>query len=38
MIDIPAGAHGKLDRDHRGYPIPFVVFRDDDGKGTLYHQ
>jgi hypothetical protein len=21
-----------LERDHRGYPIPFIVFRDDDGK------
>ncbi len=21
-----------LDRDHRGYPVPFIVFRDSDGK------
>jgi hypothetical protein len=30
MMEIPERM-AKLDRDHRGYPIPYVVFRDTDG-------
>lgn len=25
----------KLDRDHRGYPVPWIVMRDIDGKPVL---
>ena len=31
MIEVPDRMK-HLDRDHRGYPIPYIVFRDDDGK------
>lgn len=31
MITIPERMRG-LDKDHRGYPIPFIVYRDDDNK------
>ena len=31
MIAIPDRMK-HLDRDHRGYPIPYIVFRDNDGK------
>jgi hypothetical protein len=31
MIEVPDRMK-HLERDHRGYPIPFIVFRDDDGK------
>lgn len=31
MIELPDRMK-HMDRDHRGYPIPFIVFRDDDGK------
>jgi hypothetical protein len=31
MIELPDRMK-HLDRDHRGYPIPYIVFRDSDGK------
>jgi len=31
MIEVPDRMK-HLERDHRGYPIPYIVFRDDDGK------
>lgn len=31
MIEVPDRMK-HLERDHRGYPIPYVVFRDDEGK------
>ena len=31
MIDVPDRMK-HLDRDHRGYPIPFIVFRDNENK------
>ena len=31
LIDVPDRMK-HLDRDHRGYPIPFIVFRDNDNK------
>ena len=31
MIEVPDRMK-HLERDHRGYPIPYIVFRDDEGK------